>query len=1178
MTEVIEYWRAIELFDPPNIPRATKLRDRTSGTEWVQPVMLDGARSLPTLPWQAGHRLSDERPKGGRYGACWRHTVYGGVFSLDAVREKLTKHFGYPQEEDYGGARKSTESAVFGFTVDEHGLLVEDTLVFSSCAWATGRVRDPGPQTPGWLDGFGDLTEEAAAAVALLAQRRIPYGPGAEASEGWRKPIGEILGSAAEGAVTALIASLSGTLGAIGVGALSGAAKPVLSRLNKRLAGNDSAEHPEDAKPQEQEEESGPGRPLVALDLVAFAAYVADLCGVSDLVDDTQFRIRSQPVSRKRDGSLPDAEPPFLNSLFPEDLERVAGAAAQGYGRALTAYLTAPDAVRAEDRVDVRENSSTVLDGVGPGKFPLGRWPADTDKPLVLSQQFAVNTISAELMHGDGLFSVNGPPGTGKSTLLRDLIAAIVVERATALARLPSPANAFTGTSTWTVDGTKRSVRVLRPELTGHEIVVASFNNGAVENITTELPARRAIGDDWRSETSYFLDQATALLGGPAWGAIAAPLGKQEKRRQFLERFWWGEGATGMQRLLQNLEDDPVLHDPPVEERFPSDRGCPAPVPSETPPTPTGWHAAVDRFHTALREATRLRDERLAAEQALRHRTSAAAETAAVINMSSADVEWMEIRERSDRMITAARATELTVQALRIELEQHRAARPRGLGSLIGVGETSRQWREREKLLEQRLSGAYAEHADAQGRAHAAAEQERIAREKAGYAAEAAERIRTERAAEDHRLKRAREAWGSHFPEDWQERDDEERELSAPWSDEEWVQARTRLFLAALDLNRAFITGAAGIVRRNLVQLTKTLGRASDAPPPDAQLAAWQTLFLLIPVVSTTFSSCGRLFGALGRESLGWLLIDEAGQASPQAAVGALWRARRAVLVGDPLQLEPVIQLPMAVQELLRQCYRVEPEWLPSRVSAQGVADRVNRWGTSVVRHSKDGEPERVWVGAPLRVHRRCEQPMFEICNAITYDGLMVFGTANEPFPDRQRRPYSSSSWVDVRSADTEGKWVPAEGLALSQMLERLHRKHGVSLDRIRVLSPFRDVVARCKDLVKELDWKSAPLPGVKDYGEQVSRFVKEHIGTIHTMQGKESDVVILVLGTHPRRGQKAREWASETSNLLNVAISRAKRRLYVVGNHAEWSKNRYFDKLAAELPRYSWPPDNGIL
>jgi superfamily I DNA and/or RNA helicase len=64
---------------------------------------------------------------------------------------------------------------------------------------------------------------------------------------------------------------------------------------------------------------------------------------------------------------------------------------------------------------------------------------------------------------------------------------------------------------------------------------------------------------------------------------------------------------------------------------------------------------------------------------------------------------------------------------------------------------------------------------------------------------------------------------------------------------------------------------------------------------------AWNTLFFVVPVVSTTFSSPDRIFWNMGKESIGRLLIDEDGQATPQAAVGAIYRVKRTVVVGDPL-------------------------------------------------------------------------------------------------------------------------------------------------------------------------------------------------------------------------------------------------------------------------------------
>ena len=142
----------------------------------------------------------------------------------------------------------------------------------------------------------------------------------------------------------------------------------------------------------------------------------------------------------------------------------------------------------------------------------------------------------------------------------------------------------------------------------------------------------------------------------------------------------------------------------------------------------------------------------------------------------------------------------------------------------------------------------------------------------------------------------------------------------APWSDGEWNHARTELFLAALSLHRAFLVQAAGPMRESLDGAMDILsGRAPSDLAQDAALAAWQALFLLVPVVSTTFASVSRLFRPLGPEALGWLLVDEAGQATPQNAVGALWRCRRAVIVGDPLQLEPITTIPFKVEQAIRE-------------------------------------------------------------------------------------------------------------------------------------------------------------------------------------------------------------------------------------------------------------------
>ncbi len=819
---------------------------------------------------------------------------------LDALR-------GEPTDDEAGGY----PSAVLSFLVTEEGHALRESLVIATAPWALGRTFHPGPSSVEWLAGFDAAFGRAAdhwwEAVAPIEVAAAPH-------TGDPETPGDL----------ELLDALSA------LDAFSDA---------RRLAPLDWA--------QAQR----------GLDAVCAQMRFPERLEIEPVA-----RVRPIAISRKNPDRR-EIEIDLLNSFFIGPLANTeALLEARGEGAALRQYLLAPERIDRAARLDLRQEGETRrrLQRA----HPLGRWPSPSGQRLDPSQQLAVNALFDTLQTTEGLFAINGPPGTGKTTLLRDVIAAVVTLRARELASLRSPEEAFqAGPRRW------------KQRFEEFGIVVASSNNAALENITREIPGLDAIDPSLHATIDYFKPYAERLqrdyllnltqtqrtpVAPRAWGLVAATLGRSYNRRQFVDGLWWKARAAH------------------------------APMPS--PGSPLS----------------------LSADEGLRRQ--------------------MELWSRAPAYSAA-------------------------------------EWREATARFK-----------------------EAMARESASRQAE-------------------------------QENPDS------------WDDARAALFVEALSLHRVFIEAAAGELFPMLGLAMEILKGGASSATQEAIRDAWTALFILVPAISTTFASFGAMFARLGGARIGWLLIDEAGQASPQSAAGAIASAKRVVIMGDPQQLEPVVATPPILLDALRAHHHLPDGWTPGVESAQTLGDRVARHGTDIpLSHGRGA----LWVGAPLLIHRRCDEPMFGLANEIAYGGLMRRGTLERP-----PLALPASGWIDIDGDASSGHWIPKQGEALTTLLRGLLLA-GVDKDELFLISPFRTVAAELRRRAQAVGFRYA--------------------GTIHTVQGKEAEIVVLVLGGD-RTKPRARSFATRRPNLLNVAVTRAKRRLYVVGDRAFWGSEHYFRELAEALP-----------
>jgi hypothetical protein len=633
------------------------------------------------------------------------------------------------------------------------------------------------------------------------------------------------------------------------------------------------------------------------------------------------------------------------------------------------------------------------------------------------------------------------------------------------------------------------------------------------------------------TDLRYFKAVSDGLLNRETWGLIAAVLGNAQNRSAFRQGFWW-DSELGLSTYLAHASGTPQIVDVLNERGEIIGQRPPLIVTQEDPPRDTRdalqrWQRARRVFRATLE---RSRDARQDLQAVHQFQMSMPSLTRDLEDLTHRLASAKDSHRRAvDQHLAAAlncEDREAAFSAAQRAWQDHTRSRP-GFFSRLFRTTRHKIWVARELVLHRyfdhtKIIAAEAASLKTRATSLLSTTNDNL---KAAEAAHAEAASKHQRAIET--LASWRRRLGPRFIDDaFADREHADRHQIAPWFDDETHRLCDDVFVAAVSLHKAFIDAAAKPLRHNLGVLMNIFnGRnlpdaAKEALIPDL----WSSLFLVVPAVSTTFASVERMLGRLPLGSLGWLLIDEAGQALPQAAIGALMRTRRAVVVSDPMQIEPIVTLPEGLTQAICRTFGVDPDRFNApNASVQTLAD-----AASPVMAEFAGRQGSRTVGLPLLVHRRCANPMFGVSNAIAYQRLMVHSTPSRT--SRIRDVLGPSRWLNMQGSAND-KWCPEEGDTVLKLLQELQL---LAPPDLYIVTPFVIVQDNLRKLVRDSGV-------VENWADDPNAWVRERIGTVHTVQGREAEAVIFVLEAPSAQQIGARNWAGAQPNLLNVAVTRAK-------------------------------------
>lgn len=264
------------------------------------------------------------------------------------------------------------------------------------------------------------------------------------------------------------------------------------------------------------------------------------------------------------------------------------------------------------------------------------------------------------------------------------------------------------------------------------------------------------------------------------------------------------------------------------------------------------------------------------------------------------------------------------------------------------------------------------------------------------------------------------------------------------------------------------------------------------------------------------------------------IIMDEAGQVAPEIGGPCLVLGQKAIVIGDTLQIAPIVSVSSAIDRgNLHEAGLLEQE---TKLAQNGYTAFEGSMMKMAQHKSTFTLPDG--KGMFLAEHRRCYDEIISYCNRF-YNGRLQ--PKRGPKKD-SHLPAMGYAHIRGSARKTEGSWsnwIEAQTIAdwIARQKERLEARYNAPIEKIiAVVTPFRGQANLIRNELATQE-RGIGAPGLTNIT----------VGTVHGLQGAECPIVIF--STVYDFTVSTRYFFDSDNSMLNVAVSRAQDSFLVFGD-----------------------------